>query len=67
MSHRADAKERSDVRLDIRVTPEERERIKALAASLKTNMSDLVRRLVVEEERRRVERARAAQKWSQLS
>ena len=63
MSHRKDAKVRSDVRLDIRVTPEERERIKAMAAVLKTTMSDLIRKLVTEEEARRVEKARMQARW----
>jgi uncharacterized protein (DUF1778 family) len=58
LSHRKDAAQRSDVRLDIRVTPEERERIKAMAKAAKTNMSDLVRRLVASEEKRVLERAK---------
>ena len=58
MSHRKDAAQRSDVRLDIRVTPEERERIQAMAKAAKTNMSDLVRRLVAAEENRVLAQAR---------
>ncbi len=63
MSHRADAPVRSDVRLDIRCTPEERERIKAMAERRKTNMSDLMRSLVSAEEKREVEQAKAAARW----
>lgn len=63
MSNRKDAKSRSEARLDIRLTPEELDGLKALASELKTTVSDLLRKLVVDERARRVERARAAARW----
>lgn len=53
MSRRKDAMTRSDVRLDIRVTAEERAKIKQMAGEHNISMSDLIRSLVSSEEKRR--------------
>lgn len=63
VSRRSDAKDLSDVRLDVRVTSEERERMHAMAKRRKTTLSELLRGLVVDEEKREAERKRMNERW----
>lgn len=63
VSRRSDAEGLSDVRLDVRVTSDERERMHAMAKRRKTTLSNLLRLLVVEEEKREAQRARQQERW----
>ncbi len=54
MSYRIDAPGKSSSWLQIRVTPEERAEVMALARYLKCTVSDLVRQLVAQERARLV-------------
>lgn len=55
MSRRTDTNGNSDVRRQIRLTPEEAEEADALAAYLKTTFSDLVRNSLREKRRRLID------------
>jgi cell division protein ZapA (FtsZ GTPase activity inhibitor) len=45
----------STIKMQLRVTPEERDEIRALARYLNSSMSDLLRRLLAEERRRLID------------
>lgn len=64
VSRRKDTVARSDVRLDIRVTAEERAKIKHMADEHNISMSDLIRSLVASEETRRAVAARVQARMS---
>jgi hypothetical protein len=58
MNKRADVQTRSAARLEVRLTPDEHDTVKAIAAELSVSVSQLLRRLLARE-RDRLEALRA--------